>query len=240
MSDTGFRQEFLSRTDVTFLNLRPSTVGDNPVTVEAASSAALNKGFSNFCTWPHLLSSLNTKLQGLAVVIGFPNGMCTIDDKLNNVARISMLDDKVNEFDIVLNLATNPETMAYELGQLVHELKSYDSDKYVFKFIYEAPIWTREEKVKLFKGVLLSEMVSYPNMMMKTCTGMQGGFTYEDVRLFRDIASFSDGRSMPLKVSGGIRTVADARKLIEEFDATRLGIGFSSAFSILKEIDEEH
>ena len=228
MNKNELIEEFLRRTDVTYLNLRPHVnTLDDISNVELAAFSAYSSGFSHFCTWPHLLDSMVTKLPNMAVVTSFPVGIASVDSKLNDIARIAQLSPQVNEFDIVLNLSTSIESIILELGELMHELKEYDIDRYVFKFIVETPIWGHGELVKLGRAISLSKINEYRNMMIKTCTGTQGVVEEEHLKYFTGIK---------LKASGGIRTVDQVRLLIEEYNVARLGIGYNSAFKILKEL----
>lgn len=170
----------------------------------------------------------------MASVIAFPVGIKSVDDKLNDVARIAQMAPYVNEFDIVMNIAAGPEFMLLELGQLMWELKSYDADKYVFKFIIETPIWNRHDLNSLARSLSLSDISKYPNMMIKTCTGTQGAIKLSDM----SILTTQPGSPIRIKASGGIRTPAMARLLIEEYGVERLGIGHESAFQILMEIND--
>jgi deoxyribose-phosphate aldolase len=72
---------------------------------------------------------------------------------------------------------------------------------------------------------------------VKTSTGFSsGGAKVEDVMLMRkSVQVKGSNNKVSVKASGGIRTLADAIKLIEA-GATRLGIGSTGSISILGEL----
>ena len=94
----------------------------------------------------------------------------------------------------------------------------------IVKVIIEAALLTREEKII---ACLLSQAAGAD--FVKTSTGFgPGGATVEDVALMRRVV----GPEMGVKAAGGIRTLEDARAMIEA-GATRLGA--SAGVQIVKE-----
>ena len=88
------------------------------------------------------------------------------------------------------------------------------------KVILETGALSREEKVI---GAALAKAAGAA--FVKTSTGFGlGGATVADVALLRQVV----GGEMGVKASGGIRTAADARKMVEA-GATRIGASASVA-----------
>ena len=92
----------------------------------------------------------------------------------------------------------------------------------LLKVIIETCLLTDEEKVKMCK-IVTDAKADY----IKTSTGFStGGATIDDVILFRN----NVGENVKIKAAGGIKSIDDAQRFIEE-GASRLGT--SKVVSIL-------
>ena len=93
----------------------------------------------------------------------------------------------------------------------------------LLKVIIETSLLTDEEKVKMCK-IVTDAKADY----IKTSTGFStGGATIDDVILFRN----NVGENVKIKAAGGIKSIDDAQRFIEE-GASRLGT--SKVVSILE------
>jgi deoxyribose-phosphate aldolase len=117
------------------------------------------------------------------------------------------------EIDMVINLgelkAKNYAFVESDIRAVVEAARPHP-----VKVILETGALTRDEKVI---GCALAKAAGAT--FVKTSTGFgPGGATVEDVALLREIV----GDGMGVKASGGVRTAADARRLLDA-GANRLG-----------------
>lgn len=189
------------------------------------------ENFTAVCVPPKYVQNAKKLLDGsrvkVATVIGFPLGYSTIDAK---VAEINdALQMGADELDMVIDLT------AVKNGEWKHledEIEAcikpiHDAGK-VIKVIIESGILTEAEVVKC------CELYSnYKIDFIKTSTGYADkGATVDVIRLIRKHIP----ARMGIKASGGIRSFAFAKELIEA-GATR--IGTSSSWQIMKESRQE-
>ncbi|HEX4003486.1 MAG TPA: deoxyribose-phosphate aldolase [Candidatus Acidoferrales bacterium] len=171
----------------------------------------------------------HSRLQGSGVkvgtVIGFPLGATLASVKRFEAAEALKLG--AAEIDMVQNVGAlksgNRELVSSEiraLAELAHERGA------LLKVILEMGLLTEEEKVLACE---LSERAGAD--FVKTSTGfLCGGATVQDVGLMRRTVKIG------VKASGGIRTAADAKAMIEA-GAGRLGT--SAGVSIVRELRGE-
>src|ERR1700727_3223379 len=99
----------------------------------------------------------------------------------------------------------------------------------IVKVILETCLLTFEEKLRASELALAAGAD-----FLKTSTGFStGGATAADVAILRGVA----GNRCGVKASGGIRTLSDARAMLEA-GATR--IGASASVAILRQYQNEH
>jgi deoxyribose-phosphate aldolase len=154
----------------------------------------------------------------VCTVVGFPMGYHTINTKAEEAKRA--LNDGADELDMVLNLA------AFKSGQwskVSNDIQSivtigHKQDHRV-KVIIETPLLD-EDEIKRAAELCAEAEVDF----VKTCTGLQGPATEAAVRLLRAHLPETIG----IKASGGIRTLADARAMLEA-GASRLGTSSGGA-----------
>jgi deoxyribose-phosphate aldolase len=181
----------------------------NPVWVPAAASLLSGTGIP------------------VGVVIGFPLG-ATLGSTLRHEAE-ALVKLGAKELDMVLSVGQlkSGEHAAVErtirgVAQVAHHHGA------LLKVILETCLLTVEEKLRA------SELaISAGTDFLKTSTGFSsGGATAADVALLRGVA----GARCGVKASGGIRTLADARTMLEA-GASR--IGASASVAMVRELGAE-
>jgi deoxyribose-phosphate aldolase len=137
--------------------------------------------------------------------------------------------DGAKEIDMVINVGRlKGGDDAYVLRDIRMVTEACRDGSAVSKVILETALLTDEEKVRACE--LARKARAH---FVKTSTGFSsGGATAEDVAL---MASVVRPAGMEVKASGGIRSFADARRMIEA-GATR--IGASASVAIVEEAQE--
>jgi deoxyribose-phosphate aldolase len=160
----------------------------------------------------------------VGVVIGFPLGATLGTTKREEAAALVKIG--AHDVDMVLNvgLLKSGENQAVQqeirgVVEVAHDAGS------IVKVILETCLLNVEEKLRA------SELaIAAGADFLKTSTGFStGGATPEDVALMRGVA----GGRCGVKASGGIRTLADARRMLEA-GANR--IGASAGVAIVREL----
>lgn len=184
-------------------------------------------GFASVCVntyWaPHCVMALQGTTVKVAVTVGFPLGAMSTKGKVAETRQA--LKQGAREVDMVINIGAlktgDLKTVAQDIRKVVQASHRYDA---ITKVIIETCLLTDEEKVI---ACLLAKDAGAD--FVKTSTGFStGGATVEDVRLMRETV----GANLGVKASGGVRSYADALKMIEA-GATR--IGTSSGIKIVEE-----
>jgi deoxyribose-phosphate aldolase len=178
-------------------------------------------GFASVC-----VNSAHVKLcadllkdSGIPVctTIGFPLGATPTDVKVFEAQQA--IRDGASELDMVINVGAL-KSRDYELvrDDIASIARACHAGNAILKVIIEAALLTDEEKVI---GCQLAKVAEAD--FVKTSTGFgPGGATPEDVALMRRVV----GPSMGVKAAGGIRTYADAQKMIAA-GASRIGASAS-------------
>lgn len=169
------------------------------------------------------LGATNTKV---ATVIGFPFGYSAIEAKV--AETVLAIVDGADELDVVINIAAiknkDWEYLEKEIANIMYLIRE---KKKVIKIIIESGILLEDEIVQCCRLY-----AKYGVDFMKTSTGYaERGATVEAVKLMRTNLP----ANIQIKASGGIRTFAFAKELIEA-GATR--IGASASVNIVKESKE--
>jgi deoxyribose-phosphate aldolase len=162
----------------------------------------------------------------VCTVIGFPLGASTPEDKIRETEQ--SLDDGATEVDMVINIGAlkegNDGLVERDITGVVQAAHSWGM---LCKVIIEAALLTNEEKVRVCH---LAKKAGAD--FVKTSTGFStSGATVEDVALMRQAV----GSNMGVKASGGIRTLADAKRMVAA-GANRLGT--SASVRIIREAQE--
>jgi len=170
-----------------------------------------------------------SKLQGSDVkvggVIGFPLGATLTSVKVFEANECMLLGAR--EIDMVMNIgALKSDNRELVRSDIAAVAEAVHAQKALLKVILETGLLTEDEKRAACE---ISEKAGAD--FVKTSTGFLGGVaTVEDVALMRQTVTIG------VKASGGIRSAADARRMIEA-GATRLGT--SSGVAIVRELRGE-
>lgn len=163
----------------------------------------------------------------VGVVIGFPLGATLSSSKRDETVRVLKLG--AHEIDMVLNIGhlksghkEDFEAVRQDIRGVVELAHAAGA---IVKVILETCLLTFEEKLRASELALAAGAD-----FLKTSTGFStGGATADDIALLRGVA----GNRAGVKASGGIRTLADARAMLEA-GASR--IGASASVRILAEL----
>jgi deoxyribose-phosphate aldolase len=178
-------------------------------------------GFATVCLNSSNISIAARQLAGTNVkpiaVVGFPLGAATTSAKVFETREA--IRAGAQEIDMVINIGAL-KAKNYALVHCdIHEVVQAARPRPV-KVILETGALSRDEKVI---GCALSKAAGAA--FVKTSTGFgPGGATAEDVALMRQVV----GDEVGVKASGGVRTTADAQKMVEA-GANRIGASASVA-----------
>ena len=159
----------------------------------------------------------------IATVVGFPLGANLPEVKAFETQQA--IADGAHEIDMVINIgALKSKDYALVARDIAAVVNAAHAGGAITKVIIEAVLLTDEEKV------IACELAKEAGAeFVKTSTGFaSGGATVHDVALMRQTV----GPDIGVKAAGGIRTYADAIKMIE-VGATR--IGASASVKIMQE-----
>jgi deoxyribose-phosphate aldolase len=172
---------------------------------------------------PYYVQDAKKLVEGSAVkvatVIGFPFGYHDYQTKAEE-ARLA-IEQGADELDMVMNLAAfKSNDMAYVETEAATISKLTSDNGKTLKVIIESGSLSNEEIIRcceLYRR--------YPVQFLKTSTGYaEKGASMEAVQLMRQHLP----EQMQIKASGGIKTAAFAKQLVEA-GATRLGCSASVA-----------
>jgi deoxyribose-phosphate aldolase len=195
--------------------------------IEKLCKDAVHYKFGCVCVNPTYTKLAATLLKNSNVkvcsTVGFPFG--TSLSKIKALEAVKAIENGAVELDMVINLGAlkskDYKTVEQDITAVVDAKRI--SKEITVKVIIETPCLTNEEKVAACK---LAKKAGAD--FVKTSTGFfGGGATVQDVRLMRQTV----GNKMGVKAAGGIRTCADALRMIEA-GANR--IGTSAAVAIIK------
>jgi deoxyribose-phosphate aldolase len=197
---------------------------------------AANVSVASVCVKPYAVPSAVGFLEGSGVavstVVGFPHGANTVDTKMFETRTACQ--QGAQEIDMVINIA---KAVEQDWGYLEDEIRAVVDTAHSFaaivKVIFETDYISDDTlKIELCRisGRAGAEFV-------KTSTGfgfvkqpdgqlLSHGATEHDVRLMREHA----GPHLQVKASGGIRSFADAQRMVE-LGATRLGTSATKAIA---------
>ncbi len=163
----------------------------------------------------------------VAAVAGFPLGAMSTNAKAYEVQLA--LEDGAHEIDLVMNIGQAKagnwayvEDEIYAIGEMCHE------DGAILKVIIETCLLTEGEIVRACKSCEAANAD-----FVKTSTGFStGGAKAEDVALMKKTV----GNRLQVKASGGIRTLADAKAMV---DAGADRLGCSASVDIIQEFEAQ-
>jgi deoxyribose-phosphate aldolase len=206
--------------------LKPSATR---VEVRALCAEAAYHGFATVCVSPVLVADAARSLEGTLVrvcaVVGFPCGTHLPATKAHEAAEV--LRRGASEIDMVIRIGALKEGEDQEVRDDIRAVVEAANGRPV-KVILETCYLNEDEKAK---GCLLA--MEAGASFVKTSTGFgAAGATVEDVELMRRIV----GKSFGVKAAGGIRTLADALRMIRA-GADRLGT--SGSVAIMEELEKK-
>jgi deoxyribose-phosphate aldolase len=179
----------------------------------------------NACNIAECVSKLQGSDVKVGAVIGFPLGATLTSVKVFEANECMRLGAR--EIDMVMNIGAlksdHREVVRSDIAAVAEAVHAQNA---LLKVILETGLLTDDEKRAACQ---IGEKAGAD--FVKTSTGFLGGVaTTEDVALMRRTVTTG------VKASGGIRSAADARKMIEA-GATRLGT--SSGVAIVRELRGE-
>ncbi len=177
--------------------------------------------FASVCVNPTYVSLCKQLLKDTPVkvctVVGFPLGATTPTVKA--IEAKEAIANGADEIDMVINISALKSGNYQLVLDDIKAVREATRGK-ILKVIIETAYLTKEEKIKACE---LAKQAGAD--FVKTSTGFgPSGATAEDVALMRSVV----GPKMGVKASGGIRTLADAKKMIQA-GATRIGASASVA-----------
>ncbi|HMF70542.1 MAG TPA: deoxyribose-phosphate aldolase [Flavitalea sp.] len=208
--------------------LKPTTVISE---IQQLCNEASGYSFAAVCVPPPLVTNAVKLLSGTSVktatVIGFPFGYSNVHAKKAEI--LQAIKDEAQEVDMVINLvALKNNAWKYLESEIQSVLEIIRANNKVIKVIIESGILTNEEILKCC-DIYGNAGVDF----VKTSTGYaEKGATVEAIKLMRSHLP----TNVRIKASGGIRTFAFAKELI---DAGADRLGCSASIAIVKgEADE--
>jgi len=200
--------------------LKPTTTLKD---IEQLCAEAAAYGFAAVCVPPPFVSRCKKILEPTGVktatVIGFPFGYSAIEAKM--AEAVLAVVDGADELDMVINLvALRSGDWSYLEKEVATVLQVVRSKGKKLKVIIESGILTRDEIIRC------CELYGKAGIdFLKTSTGYaEKGASVEAVQLMRQHLP----SGIRIKASGGIRTYAFAKELIDA-GADRLGCSSSIA-----------
>jgi deoxyribose-phosphate aldolase len=182
---------------------------------------ARKHGFASVCVNPTNVKLCQQLLEGssvpICVVVGFPLGATPTEVKVFETQQA--IREGASEVDMVINVGAL-KSRDYELVErdIASIARACHAGNAILKVIIEAALLTDEEKVAACQ---LAKVAGAD--FVKTSTGFgPGGATVDDVAMMRRVV----GPTMGVKAAGGIRTFADAQKMIAA-GASRIGASAS-------------
>lgn len=170
-------------------------------------SVCVNSSFVYYCA--RLLKDSDVRV---CTVIGFPLGAMSTAGKVAEAEQA--MADGASELDMVIHVGMVKSGDWEYVKQDISSVTEAAKGRAIVKVILETCLLTEEEKIEACR--VCRECGAD---FVKTSTGFsKGGATAEDVALMRRTV----GPEMGVKASGGIRSRADAKAMVEA-GATRLG-----------------
>ncbi|MCT4585944.1 MAG: deoxyribose-phosphate aldolase [Peptostreptococcaceae bacterium] len=210
--------------------LKPDTTKDQ---VKKICDEAKEYGCMSVCVNTYYTKFVSEQLEGSDVkvcsVVGFPLGAMDTESKAFETKQAVKLG--ADEIDMVINVgALKDKDYDYVLNDIKAVVEASGSK--LVKVILENCLLTKEEIVKACE---LSKEAKAD--FVKTSTGFStGGATVEDLRLMRKTV----GEEMGVKASGGVRTLEDAKAVVEA-GANRIGASATVAIANgLKDSDSDY
>ncbi|MCL6571878.1 MAG: deoxyribose-phosphate aldolase [Bacillus sp. (in: Bacteria)] len=193
--------------------------------IETLCQEARENKFYSVCVNPTWVLTSKELLKGSGVkvctVIGFPLGASTTETKV--FETINAIEHGAEEIDMVINIGALKDQNDMLVEKDIRAVVEAAKGRALIKVIIETSLLNQVEKIRACE-ISVKSGADY----VKTSTGFSsGGAIVADIALMRKIVGPNKG----IKASGGVRSTADAEKMIEA-GATRLGA--SSSVAIIK------
>lgn len=210
--------DILSKVDHT--NLKQTATWDD---IKKLCEEGVKYNVASVCIPPSFVKrakdTYGDKLK-ICTVIGFPNGYNTTAVKVFETK--DAVNNGADEIDMVINIGLVKAKEYDKVEDEIKQIKEACGGK-LLKVIIETCLLNDDEKIKMCK-IVTDAKADY----IKTSTGFStGGATFDDVILFKN----NVGDNVKIKAAGGIKSIEDAKRFIEE-GASRLGT--SKIVSILE------
>lgn len=196
--------------------------------IQKLCDEALKHGFFSICVNPANVKQAYSLVRSSPVkvccVVGFPLGAQAPEIKVLEARKA--LREGAKEIDMVINIgALKSKEDALVLKDIRGVVEACKESRALSKVILETSLLTNEEKVRACE-LCMKAGADY----VKTSTGFStGGATEADIALMaRTVAP----KKLGVKASGGVRTYADALKMIRA-GATR--VGSSNSIKMIEE-----
>jgi deoxyribose-phosphate aldolase len=193
--------------------------------VEQVCTEAMEYSFASVCVNAFWVPYVAGRLKGSAVkvctVVGFPLGATSTAAKVAETT--AAIGEGAQEVDMVLNVGALKSGMRDEVeADILAVAKAAHQHGAILKVILETCLLDEAEKEAACR-MAVAAGADY----VKTSTGFsKSGATVEDIALMRRTV----GPRVGVKASGGIRTYADAVRMIEA-GASRIGASASVAIA---------
>jgi deoxyribose-phosphate aldolase len=204
--------------------LKPTALVED---IKKLCAEAKQYNFAAVCVPPPMIKIARKELENssikIATVIGFPFGYSAIEAKI--AESILAIIDSADELDVVINLiALKNNDWEYLANEINHLMPVIKQKSKVIKLIIESGVLTDEE-IKRCCDLYGAAGVDF----LKTSTGhAEKGASVHAVELMR----LHLPEQVQIKASGGIKTYAFAKELI---DAGAARIGCSSSVRIVSQ-----
>ena len=212
LGETASAKDWASLIDHTLL--KPEATDED---IKRLCEEAARYRFASVCVNPTWVRVAACSLRGSGIpvctVIGFPLGATLADVKAYEARRAIL--DGATEVDMVINVGALKSgddcLVEHDIRSVAEVAHEYEA---TCKVIIETALLTDDEKVR---ACLAAKKAGAD--FVKTSTGFsKGGATVADIALMRRTV----GADLGVKASGGVKGLADARKLVEA-GATRIG-----------------
>jgi deoxyribose-phosphate aldolase len=212
LGETASAKDWTSLIDHTLL--KPEATDED---IKRLCEEAARYRFASVCVNPTWVRVAACSLRGSGIpvctVIGFPLGATLADVKAYEARRAIF--DGATEVDMVINVGALKSgddcLVEHDIRSVVEVAHEYEA---TCKVIIETALLNDDEKVR---ACLAAKRAGAD--FVKTSTGFsKSGATVADIALMRRTV----GADLGVKASGGVKGLADARKLVEA-GATRIG-----------------
>jgi deoxyribose-phosphate aldolase len=209
-----------------------------PSDVHRCATEAMHHGFAAVCVAPAFVSRVVTMLSGSGVrvctVVGFPHG--TSKATVKAIEATSSVKDGADEIDVVCHfphhLRGDVDAAKAELMEIVRAARAVRRQT-VIKAIVESALLLSAGGDGHGEALIATACRAVRESgcdFIKTSTGFHpaGGASVRAVQLMKQ-----HGQGLQIKAAGGLRTLADARAML---DAGADRLGMSASVAVIQEL----